>query len=507
MKKKILFWVDDSSFLQYCFSTTIKNKTDFSFSTIADVNMNGRKFLENQNLLDISKVWFYRDCMPKKDHKPDEQYLIDFEKKYSINLWTIIFSERLFYNFTTYYKPTREEILSIVENSCKFFEKALDESDPNFLFIKTIDNFQNTILFELAKAKKIKILALTGAKLANVSHVSLDSDAIDETKHDDDIVSDLEIETFLKDHDPYEKDEIKKKREFPTSKKRIYSLIKFNQTEQDENYYPNYGKKSKKFVLKNIQLTFSASQRKKFLDKNAIKSIEDEHFVYFPLHVEPERSILITAPFYSDQIEVITNIAKSLPIGYKLYVKEHGSMELYFWRDQSFYKDIIKLQNVKLVHPSVNPKDILEKCDLVTTIAGTAGLEALFFEKPVITFSDIIYSKLPNVFRINDKNKIPETVRKALSLTPNKEGIRKLVSLYKKECINIDMINLQHECMKEIGNSGINDLVNPTQENLEKFINKNKKELEIIAEEHIHKIELYEKNAITHGQRKDVMKI
>jgi len=506
MKKKILFWIDDSSFLQYCFSTTIKNKTDFSFSAIADINKNGRKFLENQNLLDISKVWYYRDCMPKRDHEPDEQYLIDFEKKYSINLWTIIFSERLFYSFTTYYKPSRKEILSIVENSCKFFEKVLDESNPNFLFIKTIDNFQNTILFELAKAKKIKILTLSSAKLANATHISLDSDVIDETKQDV-AVSDSEIETFLKEHDPYKQDQIKKEREYPTTKKRITNLLKYNRTEQDENYYPNYGKKSKKFVLKNIQLTFSALQRKKFLDKNSIKNIEDEHFVYFPLHVEPERSILITAPFYSDQIEVITNIAKSLPVGYKLYVKEHGSMGLYFWRDQSFYKDIIKLQNVKLVHPSVNPKNILEKCDLVTTIAGTVGLEALFFEKPVITFSDIIYSKFPNVFRINDKNKIPETIRKALSLTPNKEGVRKLVSLYKKECINIDMINLQHECMAGIGNSGINNLVNPTQENLEEFINKNKRELEIIAEEHIHKMELYEKNAITHGQRKDVMKI
>ena len=505
--KKILLWIDDSSFLQYCFSTTIKNKTDFSFSAIADVNKNGRKFLESQNLLDISKVWHYRDCMPKKDHIPDEQYLTDFEKKYSINLWMIIFSERLFYNFTTYYKPTRREILAIVENSCRFFENVLDENKPDFLFIKTIDNFQNTILFELAKAKKIKILALTGAKLANVSHVSLDSDAIDETKHDDDIVSDLEIETFLKDHDPYEKDEIKKKREFPTSKKRIYSLIKFNQTEQDENYYPNYGKKSYKFIWKNIQLTFSALQRKKFLDKNSIKNIEDEHFVYFPLHVEPERSILITAPFYSDQIEVITNIAKSLPIGYKLYVKEHGSMELNFWHDKSFYKDIIKLQNVKLVHPSVNPKQIIKKCELVTTIAGTVGLEALFFKKPVIVFSDVIFSYFPNVFRIKDKNDIPKIIRKALELKPNEEGIKRLVSLYKKECIKIDIFNLQHECMKEIGNYGINNLVNPTQENLEKFIDKNKKELEIIADEHIHKIELYEKNAITHGHRKDVMRI
>ena len=506
MKKKILFWIDDSSFLQYCFSTTIKNKTDFLFSAIADVNKNGRKFLESQNLLNISKVWYYRDCMPKKDHKPDEQYLIDFEKKYSVNLWTIIFSERLFYNFTTYYKPTREEILSIVENSCKFFEEALDESNPNFLFIKGIDNFQNTILFEMAKAKNIKILTLASAKLANSTHVSLDSDVIDETRQDI-TVSDLEIETFLKEHDPYKQNEIKKEKELPVLKKRISNLIRYNKTERDEDYYPNYGKKSIGFILKNIKLTLSANQRKKFLDKNAIKNIIDEHFVYFPLHVEPERSILITAPFYSDQIEVITNIAKSLPVGYKLYVKEHGSMELYFWQNQSFYKDIIKLQNVRLIHPTVNPKEILKKCKLVTTIAGTAGLEALFLEKPVIVFSDIIYSKFPNVFRIKDKNDIPKTIRKALSLSPNKEGIRKLISLYKKECINIDMIDLQQQCMKEIGDYGINELVNPTQESLEKFINQNKKELEIIADEHIRKMELYEKNAIIHGQRKDVMKI
>jgi hypothetical protein len=180
-------------------------------------------------------------------------------------------------------------------------------------------------------------------------------------------------------------------------------------------------------------------------------------------------------------------------------------MELVFWHDKSFYKDIIKLQNVKLVHPSVDPKQIIKKCDLVTTIAGTVGLEALFFKKPVIVFSDVIFSYFPNVFRIKDKNDISKIIRKALELKPNKEGIKRLVSLYKKECINIDRINLQHECMKNIGMDGINDLVVPTQKNLKKFIDSNKKELEIIANEHIHKIELYEKNAVIQGQRNDVM--
>ena len=502
--KKILLWIDDSSFLQYCFSTIIKNKTDFLFSAIADVNKNGRKFLKSQNLLDIRKVWHYRDCMPKKDHKPNEQYLIDFEKKHSINLWTVILSERLFYKFTTYYKPSKREILSIVESTCRFFEKVLEDTSPDFVFMKTTDNFHNTIFFELCKAKKIKVLTLASGKLANTTHVSLDNDAIDETKPDIP-VTDIEIEKFLNEHDPYKQDKIKKQKETTPIKKRFINFIRYNKEDQDENYYPNFGKKSMKFILTNIKLMYLGQQRKKFLEKNSIKTLEDEKIVYFPLHFEPERTLLITTPFYSDQIEVITNIAKSLPIEYKLYVKEHSSMELLFWRDKSFYKDIIKLQNVKLVHPSVDPKQIIKKCDLVTTIAGTVGLEALFFKKPVIVFSDVIFSYFPNVFRIKDKNDIPKIIRKALELKPNKEGIKRLVSLYKKECINIDRINLQHECMKNIGMDGINDLVVPTQKNLKKFIDNNKKELEIIANEHIHKIELYEKNAVIQGQRNDVM--
>ena len=353
--KKICIWVDDSSFLQYCCSAVISQKSDYSFYVIADVNKNGRKFLEEQNLIDIEKIWNYRDSMPKKDHSVDEKYLIDFERKYRINLWTVIFSERLFYNFTTYYKPSRKEILSIVEGTCRFFENMLDEMQPDFLFIKTTDNFQNTILFELAKAKKIKILTLASGKLANTVHVSQDSDAIDKTRPEI-AISDSELESFLIERDPYNQDKTKKEKEMPTSKKRINNFIRYSSIDYDENYYPNFGKKSIKFILKNITLSFSSYKRKKFLDNNSINTIEDEKIIYFPLHVEPERAISISAPFFSDQIEVITNIAKSLPVGYKLYVKEHGSMELYFWRDQSFYKDIIKLQNVRLVHPSVSPK-------------------------------------------------------------------------------------------------------------------------------------------------------
>ena len=144
---------------------------------------------------------------------------------------------------------------------------------------------------------------------------------------------------------------------------------------------------------------------------------------------------------------------------------------------------------------------------MVTTIAGTAGIEALFFEKPVIVFSDVIYSEFSNVFRIRDKMDIPKIIRKALSLKPDRESLKKIVSLYKNECIEADLISLQHKCMRYIGNYGINELVLPTQEKLQRFIEENKEYLEMIANEHIRKMILYEKNEITHGLRKDVMRL
>ena len=46
-------------------------------------------------------------------------------------------------------------------------------------------------------------------------------------------------------------------------------------------------------------------------------------YVYVPLHFQPEMTTLVLAPFCVDQIAVIENVAKTLPIDHRLYVKEH----------------------------------------------------------------------------------------------------------------------------------------------------------------------------------------
>ena len=70
--------------------------------------------------------------------------------------------------------------------------------------------------------------------------------------------------------------------------------------------------------------------RKKFLDKYSLNNIpSDEKYVYFPLQFEPERTILISAPYYTNQLELIKNIARSIPVDYFLYVKEHPGQSLH----------------------------------------------------------------------------------------------------------------------------------------------------------------------------------
>ena len=236
MTKRILLWIDDTSYLGYSFSTIIGKETDHSFFGIADVNTSGKSFLTSQSLLKFSKLFFYRDYLSSSKNF-NEQYLIDFEKKYKINLWVIIFSERLFYNFTTSHKPSKKEILSITEQTCRFFESVLDEINPDFLFIKEIDSFQNTVLFELAKSKNIKILTFASAKLANASHVSLDCNGIDITSNK--IISDVDFKNFIEHHDPLKQDNKKKSLEMPTIKNRITKFFELLTTKTDPEYADN----------------------------------------------------------------------------------------------------------------------------------------------------------------------------------------------------------------------------------------------------------------------------
>ena len=167
----------------------------------------------------------------------------------------------------------------------------------------------------------------------------------------------------------------------------------------------------------------------------------NENFAFFPLHSEPEIATLLYAPFYKDQLWVIKQAARSLPIDFKLYVKEHPRM--YGYRTRRFYKELKKIPNIKLLKPTIDPFPIIQNAKLIFTISGTTGWEAAQLKKPVIIFSDIFYSRLPMIKKCMAINQLPFLVKEQLENFKHDESalINFLTAIY-EESADVNLTQL-----------------------------------------------------------------
>lgn len=124
-----------------------------------------------------------------------------------------------------------------------------------------------------------------------------------------------------------------------------------------------------------------------------------EKYYLFPMHYQPEASTGVNAPCYCNQVDVIKNIAFSLPCGTKLYVKDHpcgiGFMSM------KEYKQIFSLPNVRYIDPKADNKSLIAHSLGVVTITSTMGYEALLMKKPVLTLGKVFYNFHPYCMHIS----------------------------------------------------------------------------------------------------------
>jgi hypothetical protein len=144
------------------------------------------------------------------------------------------------------------------------------------------------------------------------------------------------------------------------------------------------------------------------------RPVKGERYVLYPLHFQPEATTLVLAPYYLDQLALIEDIVKSLPAGYRLYVKEHMSSR--GRRPLSYYRRIRNTFGVRLLGPDENSWQLIQNAAAVVVITGTMGWEALLYEKPVITFGKPFYDTLPQVYRAGEvpKDQWHEVFAKAI---------------------------------------------------------------------------------------------
>jgi hypothetical protein len=141
----------------------------------------------------------------------------------------------------------------------------------------------------------------------------------------------------------------------------------------------------------------------------------DRPYALFPLHTEPEVTLLVYSPACRNQIEVVRNLARSLPIGMEVRVKEHPAA--LGKRPLSYYRSLLEIPNVRLVDPTLPSRPLVEGAELVATVAGSIGLEAAFRKRPVLLFGHAPYEILPPamVRRVADPDAAPVDVHDLLA--------------------------------------------------------------------------------------------
>ena len=267
MSEKIIFWFD-ADITSFCLSYFLQKKLDADFYAIIDITNKPKDFFEKQSLVKFEKSWFYHDHIKKDFTLPDEKYLKSIESKYGVDLWQIVCNDRIFNDYNEYHTFTRDEILSILEQECRLYEKILNDVKPDY-FITPENTFRHHHLFySMCKSKGIKILMLNIANIANLCYISQKRHYLDKIENINPKHNDFsEIQQYLKDFTISKKHK-KFLDDLQSSKiDLLQAAIKFLTKNSPKNsHYTYFGRSRFKVLLKEIIYYLKRKYRKSFID-------------------------------------------------------------------------------------------------------------------------------------------------------------------------------------------------------------------------------------------------
>jgi hypothetical protein len=143
-------------------------------------------------------------------------------------------------------------------------------------------------------------------------------------------------------------------------------------------------------------------------------------FVFFGLHMQPESSIDVFSPFFSNQERVIELISRSVPPTHAILVKLHKSDTLNYSKES--LARLARFPGVELVSPHADTIELLKGADLIFAIQGTIGVEGALLGKPVIMFGDSPAKVFPSVSTFGRTVDLPSLVRGKLAEDPPKRS-------------------------------------------------------------------------------------
>lgn len=126
-----------------------------------------------------------------------------------------------------------------------------------------------------------------------------------------------------------------------------------------------------------------------------------KQYVYFALHLQPEKTTSSWGGIYNDQLLALERLSMIIPDDWYIYVKENPKQGL-FMRGEWYYKRLSMIPKVVMVPLETNTYQLLSKCQFASTISGTVGWEAIKGGKNVLVFGwGVWYKSFPGVFTYN----------------------------------------------------------------------------------------------------------
>lgn len=135
---------------------------------------------------------------------------------------------------------------------------------------------------------------------------------------------------------------------------------------------------------------------------------ENQKYVFFPLQFREESRLTVLSPAFYDQQWIVEYLARSLPHGVQLFIKQHPNhvgQESPYW-----IRRLSNKSNVRFLHPELTAHHAIEHADATVVTNNTVGFEALFYSSPLVVLGRAFYSQTPAAHTITDINLLPDAI-------------------------------------------------------------------------------------------------
>lgn len=196
---------------------------------------------------------------------------------------------------------------------------------------------------------------------------------------------------------------------------------------------------------KQVETLISTLKQSKTTKYKQTKAFIPDADVFFPLQVPDDESIRFGSPYpFNTIVCAVIRWAKKNKV--RILFKTHPMAEARLPNALHLPSHFIKLTKKGNIH------DILEKVPVVFVVNSSVGLEALLYEKPIVSFGKSIYDELTFSSDINEES-IQLAYQKAIAAPPLKRQYLKWLSWYFfTEGINLtdNVLSFEHTNEKRI---------------------------------------------------------